>query len=89
MVETNVADIGTSPYERPVRPERVAIAGGVANFTDSSGGTASDTLPSINSTFDETEVEDLEASMAAKVVEILAVQELILTALRDAEIIAT
>ena len=69
--------------------ELLAVAGGVAAFTDSSGGTASDTLISINSTFDETEIEDFEASVASKVAEILVVQELILTRLRDYGIIAT
>ena len=42
------------------------------DLTDSSGGTASDTLPAISATYDQAEVRNSIASLAAKIVELHA-----------------
>lgn len=54
----------------------------IVSMTDSSGGTASDTLPAISATYVQTEVRDSIASLAAK-------QEAILDALRSKGVIAS
>lgn len=46
-------------------------AGGVAELTDSSGGTASDTLAAISGTYSQSEVANSIASLAAKINAIL------------------
>lgn len=42
-------------------------AGGIAELTDSSGGTASDTLPAITGSYVEATIENTVASLAAKI----------------------
>ena len=46
---------------------------GIVSLTDSSGGTAADTIAAIGATYDQDEVADAIASLAAKVNAILAV----------------
>lgn len=57
-------------------------AAAIDSLTDSSGGTASDTLPAISGTYSQTEVRNSVATLAAK-------QEEILAALRTKGIIET
>jgi hypothetical protein len=54
----------------------------ITSITDSSGGTASDTIAAIGATYDQDEVRNAVASLAAKV-------EALTVALESAGIIAT
>ena len=44
-----------------------AVAAATASLTDNSGGTASDTIAAIGATYDQAEVRNAVASLAAKV----------------------
>ena len=89
MVATNVAHLGTSPSERPVRTQGVAIADPAGALTDSSGGTASDTLAAITGSYVEATIENTVASLAAKIESNRATLALILAELRAQDSIAT
>jgi len=45
--------------------------GAIVNLTDNSGGTASDTIAVIGATYDQAEVRNAVASLAAKVNEVI------------------
>lgn len=62
--------------------KRDVLQDAISSLTDNSGGTASDTIADIGSTYDQAEVANAAASLAAKV-------EAITVALRDAGIIVT
>lgn len=47
----------------------------VTSLTDSSGGTASDTIASISASYSQTEVRNALASLAAKINALIAAQE--------------
>lgn len=61
--------------------KQYVIAAAIADLTDSSGGTADDTIAAIGATYSQTEVRNAVADLAAKVNAILA-------ALRAANIIS-
>jgi hypothetical protein len=50
-----------------VGPKLDANGGAIADLTDNSGGTASDTIAVIGATYDQAEVANAIASLAAKI----------------------
>ena len=54
----------------------------IADLTDNSGGTASDTLAAVTGTYNETVIENNFASLAAKINAVIA-------AIEDAQVIAS
>ena len=69
-----------SPFETAAHLQNISAA--IVSFTDNTTGTASDTLIDLAGVFDDAELEDAVASLAAKIEEILVV-------LRTHDIIAT
>lgn len=65
------SSIGVQPHLR---------GGAITSITDSSGGTASNTIAVIGATYDQAEVRNAVASLAAKQQEILVI-------LREADIV--
>lgn len=72
------AKVAASAAAIVIGNELIPVAGGtvgkntdVADLTDSSGGTASDTIAAIGATYDQAEVRNAVASLAAKVNAIL------------------
>ena len=69
MVATNKANIGTSPDERAVRTTYADLtASTITALTDSSGGTAGNTIANVAAGGD---MEDVSASLAGKINELV------------------
>ncbi len=70
---------GRVSYVAP-HQKRTVVQTAIVSLTDSSGGTGTDTIAAIGATYDQAEVRDAVASLAAKIEELQVM-------LRDASLI--
>lgn len=59
-------------YPNGVQGPRLDTTGNtITDLTDNSGGTASDTIPSISASYNQAEIQNALASLAAKINEVI------------------